>query len=296
MSTQCVGDITIDSIVEEVAHAGAPAEVFPEATVEAFEPYAGWMAPTAYDPAADQLIMATQAYLVRTGRYTILIDSCIGNDKNAPGEASWHQRTDFRLPAQLAEAGVEPAAVDFVLCTHLHGDHCGWNTQLRDGRWVPTFPNARYLFARSEIAFAQRCAAAGDTVFGESVGPVIEAGQADIVDTDHALDDGVWLEPLPGHTPGQVGVHMRSRGEHAVMCGDVMHSPVQLARPRWSPIYDDDPAQARVTRRAFLERCCDQDLLVMTAHFPLPSMGRIVSGQEGFLMRYQGHPEMAHGR
>ena len=232
----------------------------------------------------------------RTGRHTILIDSCIGNDKSSPGFEAWHKRTDFRLPAQLAEAGVAPEAVDFVLCTHLHVDHCGWNTRLRDGRWVPTFPNAKYLFASAEIAFVERCAARGDPVFDESVRPVIEAGQAEIVDTDHALDDEIWLEPLPGHTPGQVGVHIRSHGERALMCGDAIHSPIQLVYPQWSPIYDDDPERARSTRRDLLEACCDQDLLMMTTHFPLPSMGRILSGAEGFRMRYEGKPEMVHGR
>jgi glyoxylase-like metal-dependent hydrolase (beta-lactamase superfamily II) len=178
---------------------------------------------------------------------------------------------------------VRPEDIDYVFCTHLHSDHCGWNTRLRDGRWVPTFPNARYIFSKAEYAAT---AADGGAPFQQSVLPILEAGQAQLVELDYALDDEVWLEPATGHTPGHVVVNLKSEGRRAAMCGDLMHSPVQCPHPEWSPVWDRDPEAARITRRSFLERHCDTDTLVLTAHFPPPSMGRVVASGAAFMFRY----------
>ena len=144
---------------------------------------------------------------------------------------------------------------------------------------MPTFPNARYLFAREEFEHRQAMA---DSTFVENVVPVMEAGQGVIVAMDHALDDEVWLVPTPGHTPGHVSIHLASRGERAVMMGDVMHSPVQCAEPDWHAVSDADADLARATRRRFLDRHAGTDTLVLTAHFPSPSVGRIAARGDAF--------------
>ena len=220
-----------------------------------------------------------QSYLLKTSRHTILIDTCVGNQKSNRFFEPWYDRRSDLWPRRLAGAGVGLEDIDFVLCTHLHLDHCGWHTQLVDGRWLPTFPKARYLFAREEFDHRQRVA---DSTFVENVVPVMEAGQGVLVAMDHALDDEVWLAPTPGHTPGHVSIHLASKSAKAVMMGDVMHSPVQCAEPDWHAVSDDDPALARTTRRRFLHRHADTDTLILTAHFPSPSIGHLVAKGEAF--------------
>ena len=187
----------------------------------------------------------------------------------------------------FAAHGLRFEDIDYVFCTHLHVDHCGWNTRILDGRWVPTFPNARYVFARREYEHvAEAARTEGDPVFAENVLPVMEAGQAVLVDLDHAIDDEVWLEPTPGHTPGHVAIRLASAGASAVMSGDLMHSPVQCRHPEWVVRPDYDKAEGCRTRRAFLERYCETGTLVYTAHFPLPSAGRIEREGDAFRFVY----------
>lgn len=288
MAETTCGDIRIRTVVEEVGPAGGIEETFPGATRRLLEPHLDWLVPDAYDAASDQMIMPVQAYVVQTAMHTVVIDTCIGNHKRQLATyPSWHMRTDFKLLDDMRALGVHPEQVDYVLCTHLHVDHCGWNTRREDGRWVPSFPNARYVFNASELEFAERqVSSANDLTYEDSVLPILEAGQAEVVDNAFTLDDSLWLEPTPGHTPGHVAVRMRSRKHDAVMSGDLIHSPVQLVFPHWSPYYDDDAGRAADTRRRFLEAQCDRDIVVMTAHFPLPSMGRVVGRGDAFGFEY----------
>ena len=287
MAQATIGDISVQTVVEGNRAFGTPEENFPDATPELIAPHLDWFAPRAYDPASNMLIMPTQAYVVKTAKHTIVIDTCVGNYKRVPDYPNWQMRDDFKLLEDMAAVGVHPDEVDYVMCTHLHVDHCGWNTRRVDGRWVPCFKNARYIFNRSELAFAEeQVSKANDPTYEDSVLPILEAGKAVVVDNEFSLDDQVWLEPTPGHTPGHVAVRMHSRHARAVMSGDLIHSPIQLAYPQWSPFYDDDPELAKVTRRRFLEQQCDQDILMMTAHFPLPSMGHVIRRGDGFGFRY----------
>ena len=185
----------------------------------------------------------------------------------------------------LQAAGVAPEAVDFVLCTHLHIDHVGWNTRLQNGRWAPTFPRARYLFGRKDWEyFAANDAAVGGgrDVVDESVRPVVEAGQVDLIDGEHAIEDGVVIEPLPGHTPGQVSLRLTSQGKVALMTGDLMHHPVQCAEPQWNSVACADADMARAARRRFLERYAETDVLILTAHFAAPTGGHIVTAGDAW--------------
>lgn len=270
-----LGQIQVQTLLDTSGLHAPLHEVFLEATREAIDPYRHWLEPDAIEPITQRMILPVQAYLVRTRHHRILIDTCVGCGKLNPDTPDWHLRSDRTWLQRLAEAGLSPADIDYVFCTHLHSDHCGWNTELRDGRWVPTFPNAKYIFSRLELEATARL---GGAPFEQSVLPVLEAGQARLVELDYALDDEVWLEPAVGHTEGHVVVNLRSGQRRAAMCGDMMHSPVQCPHPEWSPIWDRDPEQARRTRRSFLERHCDTETLVLTAHFPPPSFGRIVSG------------------
>ena len=258
-------------------------------TAEKLAPHLDWLHPTALCPTTGNVIMTMQSYLLRTRHHTILIDTCVGNDKSISMYEPWHKRTGGTYLADLATAGAHPDEIDFVLCTHLHIDHVGWNTQLLDGRWVPTFPNAKYIFARREYDAFLAAAAAdaqGAAMIAESIEPVFDAGQALLVDMDHAVDDDVWLEPTPGHTPGHVAVRMASRDQRGVMLGDVIVSPLQCINPDWDFAYDEDRELARAARHAFLAAHCETDVLVMTAHFPSPSVGHVVSHEETYRFRY----------
>ena len=229
-----------------------------------------------------------QSYLVRTSHHTILIDSCIGNDKERPTRSPWHLKTDDTYMRGLAAHGIGPEDIDFVMCTHLHSDHIGWNTRLENGRWVPTFPNARYVFSEKElVAWRDEGHEKFSRVpYEDSVLPVVEAGRADLVSNDFALDDEVWLEPTPGHTPDHLAIALASNGADAVMCGDLVHCPVQCRHPEWVPWPDWDAELAKRTRRAFLDRYCETGTLVCTAHFPLPSAGRIERAGDAFRFEY----------
>jgi glyoxylase-like metal-dependent hydrolase (beta-lactamase superfamily II) len=271
-----IGGIHVTRILEMCDPLETPAEWFPDCTDEALEPHLHWLKPRIIEPESGRLILPIQSFLVRTVHHTILVDGCVGNDKSIPYRPHWHRRNSTTFLERLADAGVAPEQIDYVLCTHLHLDHCGWNTRLVDGRWVPTFPNARYVMARREFEASQANAGNGnERTYEDNVVPVVEAGQAVFVDMDHALDDEVWLEPTPGHTPGHVAIALRSQGKAGVFSGDLMHWPMQCIFPEWSFRYDADPDQSRRTRWAFLEACSENGRIVMTSHFPLPSVGTI---------------------
>jgi glyoxylase-like metal-dependent hydrolase (beta-lactamase superfamily II) len=258
--------------------------MFPDATREALEPHLEWLAPDALSADELRLILPVQSYLVRSARHTLLIDTCIGCRKSHDVFRGWGARSDEAWLARLRAAGVSPEDIDTVMCTHLHVDHCGWNTRRVDGRWLPTFPNAKYLFARAEY---EASAASDSIVFRENVLPVMEAGQAILVELDHEIEHGIHFEPTVGHTPGHVAVALQSNAARAVMSGDLIHSPLQLAFPEWSPRVDWDRALSATTRRRFLEAHADTATIVMTAHFPQPSMGQVLSAGNAFRFRYR---------
>ena len=278
-----LGAISIERVVEMEHPFLTPAQVFRGFKPEEVETLRPEFEPWALCPGSGRIILTVQSYLVRTSRHVALIDTCVGCGKTNPFLASWHKRSDGSWLARLTAAGVPPEAVDFVFCTHLHSDHCGWNTRLLNGRWVPTFPNATYVLSRRDVEHAQANPSAS---YAESVLPVIEAGQAVLVETDYALDDELWLEPTPGHSPGHVAVRLKSGDLEAVMCGDLIHSPLQCAHPEWHFVIDHDPQLARATRRAFLEDACESGRTVLTAHFPSPSMGHVTAKGAAFGFRH----------
>jgi len=192
-------------------------------------------------------------------------------------------KTDDTYMRALAGAGISVKDIDFVMCTHLHVDHVGWNTRLEGGRWVPTFPNARYIFGKTEFDYwTEQHAKTPAPPFGDSVLPIVEAGRAEFVRDDPALDEYVRLLPTPGHTPHHVSVCFGRNGDDAVMTGDLLHSPLQARYPELSSRFDVDGDVSAETRRRFFERYCGTRTLCCTAHFPSPSVGRITAWDNGF--------------
>ncbi len=284
-----VGAVEVSRIAEFEQPMFDPFFIYPALTEATLERHRPWLVPHLLDPASGRLVISIHGFVVRTRHRTILVDTCSGNDKSRPSRPLFHQQSRPWLD-RLAAAGFRPEDIDFVLCTHLHIDHVGWNTRLVGGAWVPTFPRARYLFTRAEWDHWQdaerRARYAADEHIEDSVLPVIERGQAEFVAMDYAFDDEVWLEPTPGHTPGHVGVHIRSGGAEAVLSGDLMHTALQCAEPELSSCFCVDPGQSARTRRAFLERYADRPVLIMPTHFPTPSAGRVTPDGAGFRFQF----------
>ncbi|WP_342670823.1 MBL fold metallo-hydrolase [Pseudonocardia acaciae] len=247
--------------------------VFPDVPVEPWHRHRGWLAPEHLDPAADEIHMMMQTWVLRSDGQTILIDTGVGNGRERPYMPMFaHLDTDYL--GQLAAAGVHPDDVDTVICTHLHGDHIGWNTHLADGEWRPTFRNAEYLIARADFDYWNpdnehdtRAGRQWENAFEDSVAPVQHAGQAVLWDGDHYdVDANLRIEPAPGHTPGSAVVLLRSGTDRAVFAGDLLHNPLQIAEPD-SSCFDEDEDRARVTRRRILEWTADHNALLIPAHF-----------------------------
>jgi glyoxylase-like metal-dependent hydrolase (beta-lactamase superfamily II) len=263
------------SAIVERAGPTRPTWLLPDALPDAVERHRDWLAPHFLD-ADGRFLQSIHTFVIQAPDLTVLVDTCVGNDKDRGGQRPFHMmRTSFL--DDLTAAGVPPESVDVVLCTHLHVDHVGWNTRLDGGRWVPTFPRARYLFARREWEhWSSERRDDTQRVIADSVQPVLDAGLAELVDMEHHVSPELWLEPTPGHTPGHVSVHLKSADDEAVITGDLMHHPVQMAEPQWASHFDSDPDAARKTRRAFCERYADGPVTVLGTHFHAPTAGRVV--------------------
>jgi len=278
-----VGDFTVHRIIEQETTFLQANDALPTLTPELLAENRGWLQKTGALDANDTLILCFQSYIIKTPHHTILIDSCIGNDKPRPLRPKWNMKTDDAYMRALAASGFSVGDIDFVMCTHLHVDHVGWNTRLENGRWVPTFPKARYVFGKTEFDHWSRENAKAEVApFVDSVLPVVEAKRAEIVTNDYSVGDHIRILPTPGHTPGHVAFTLGRTKDEAVFAGDLIHTPLQLRYPELSPKFDIDPKQAATTRRSFLERYCDTDTLCCTAHFPSPSTGKIRRHGNGF--------------
>lgn len=277
-----IGRVRVDNVVEWYGPT-RPTWLLPDASKEAVARHRDWLAPHFMDERG-RFLMSIHSFIVRAPGLTVLVDTCVGNDKPRQNE-NWNMlKTDFL--ERLAASGCPPESVDLVLCTHLHVDHIGWNTQLSNGRWVPTFPRARYLFAKKE--WEHWSTVDGDEygpIIADSVRPVVDAGRADFVEGDHRISDELRLEPTPGHTPGHVSLRIQSGGHQAVITGDLMHHPIQCGEPDWQSNFDGDPAMARATRRAFCARYADGDVTILGTHFGAPTAGRIVTHEGAWRYR-----------
>ncbi|HUZ74140.1 MAG TPA: MBL fold metallo-hydrolase [Stellaceae bacterium] len=292
MATWSLGPITVTRIEELLGPANVPPDQYLLGYDRALvDRHRDWLVPNHYAPAQDRLVTSIHAWLIRTGWHTILLDCCAGNHKNRPFSPRFH-RLETPFLERLAAAGARPEDIDIVLCTHLHADHVGWNTVLKDGAWVPTFPRARYLFSRTESLYwdaTQNPAMRSDPrreAYDDSVLPVVARGQAELVDGAHALDDGITIEPAPGHTPGHVMLKIAAAGAHGVFCGDAIHHPLQVYAPHWNHAADEQPAEAALTRRRVLEHCAERQAWLFPTHFGAPHVVVIKDAPDGFAARF----------
>jgi glyoxylase-like metal-dependent hydrolase (beta-lactamase superfamily II) len=263
---------------------GTAGSMLPDGHSEAIREI-GWLVPDFATPEG-HLKIGVHALLIQTPSMRMIVDTCIGNDK--PRMALMFNMQQIGFLRDLKAAGWSRDSVDAVLCTHLHVDHVGWNTLLENGRWVPTFPRARYYMGRHELEHTLQEAAAGGirshggAIVADSIRPILDAGLATIVEMDARLSPEVSLMPTPGHAPGHVSVVIESGGARAVITGDLMHHPCQMARPDWSSGFDDDQNASRAARHAFLARFADTPTLVIGTHFAGPTAGRIVRDGQSY--------------
>ncbi len=277
-----IGDVKITRIIESEA-AWPGTWLLPDATPERIQKEQqknDWLFPVFTDEKG-KLRMSIHALVIESKGKRIIVDTCIGNDKVRSNPA-WSK---LQLPfmSDLKNAGYTPDQIDNVVCTHLHVDHVGWNTKLVEGKWVPTFDNAQYIIGGTEWDYWSHFEGADmrDPV-EDSVRPVVERGKAKLVESTHRITDEVWLEPTPGHTPGHHSVRISSKGQEAVITGDLMHHPVQCAYPEWDDGFDSDGPMAKKTRRAFCEKYADSNVIVFGTHFATPSCGKIQKHGDAF--------------
>jgi glyoxylase-like metal-dependent hydrolase (beta-lactamase superfamily II) len=294
LRTWNIGDVELTRIVEVNGWEDDITMLLPDATPATVLQYP-WLQPHFATPDG-RMIISFQCFVMRTAERSIMLDTCIGADRQREFDVFTNMQTSFL--DDLAHAGFAPEDIDTVLCTHLHFDHVGWNTRLVDGRWVPTFPNARYLFGRRELEHWKML----EETHGyhdlnhmhDAVLPVVEAGLVDLIEPDHAICPELSLRPTPGHTPGHVSVMIESQGRRAIVTGDMMHNPIQLERPGDTARFDMDQAQGSRTRRTFVDDLANSDVLVIGSHFSEPTGGYVVRDARG--CRLEEAPAAAQAR
>jgi glyoxylase-like metal-dependent hydrolase (beta-lactamase superfamily II) len=280
-----LGAIAIHQVVEQQVPIFPALEFMPSLTKEVLEENRSWLEPKFLDPATGKIVLCFQSYIVKTPQGNILVDTCFGNHKPRPMRPDWNMMNSDRFEKGLAAAGLGFGDIDYVMCTHLHVDHVGWNTKLENGRWVPTFPKAKYLFADRELAYWTEQHAkdpASLPWITDSVLPIVAAKRVEMVKSDQALNDLVRLIPTPGHTIDHYSVHVGKTGEDAVLTGDMIHSPLQGRYPDLGMRADYDSKIAGQSRRKLFGRFCDTSTLMCMAHFPSPSTGRLARWGDGF--------------
>lgn len=283
-----IGDVEIAHVLDSMILGETAQSWFPDFDREAVKAHEHWLCPDHFDAETGRIPMPVQSFVLRTKHHTILIDTCVGNDKERPGPGlgEFH-RLSTRYLDRLAEVGLTPEDIDYVMCTHLHGDHIGWNTRLVDGRWVPTFPNAKYVMSKTELEATREEAATTSFdalryCYEDSILPVLQAGKAQMIDGVHEMLDVLTLRPAHGHSPGNLRIELRSRGETAVFAGDIIHSPIQVPFPQWSSKVCWDKQMASEARRDLLEFCATENALLVPGHFMAPHVGRITTDTTGF--------------
>lgn len=272
-----VGRVKITNVVE-IGATGGTRFILPQATPEEAQKMP-WLVPH-YANAEGRLRLNVQSWIVETPSHKIIVDTCIGNDKANRSVPVWNGLNKPFLN-DLAAAGYPIDTIDTVLCTHLHVDHVGWNTTLLGGKWVPTFANARYLFGKTEYEHWAAHSPEGEhrAVFEDSVQPIVDAGRADLIGSDHRIGDEISLISTPGHTPGHMSLLVTSDGQQALLTGDVAHHPCQMAHLDWSSTADSDPVQSIETRKMLFSRFADTPALVFGGHY---DPGHIVRDGDAF--------------
>ena len=281
LHTWKIGDVEITRIVEVNGWEDDIAMLWPDAVPADVQKYP-WLKPH-WATEDGKMVISFQCFVMRTPDHCIMLDTCIGADRQREFDIFTNMQTSFL--DDLAHAGFKPEDIDIVLCTHLHFDHVGWNTRLVDGKWMPTFPNARYLFGKSEFEhwkMLEETKGYHDlNHMYDAVMPVVEAGLVDLIGPDHRPCPEITLMPTPGHTPGHVSIVIESKGKKAIITGDLMHCPIQVAEPKRIVRFDMNQEQGAKTRQEFVDRLSNQDVLVLGSHFADPTAGYVISDVNG---------------
>jgi len=279
-----VGDVSVSSIIERDGPWRAPNIMFPSAGAGERAEVMSQVPDFTYDRKQDLLVITYQTFVLRTPRATVLIDTCVGEHQRRAPQLLFDKKPWLD---GFAQHGLSFDAIDYVFCTHLHVDHVGWNTRLRDGRLVPTFPNAKYVFSKREYEhWKQATDPSFIAVHEDCVEPIVQAGQALLVEDTYALSDELSLVPTPGHSPGHVCVDLKSGGERALFTGDMMHHCAQVIRPDWSSCFCFDVKQSAETRWKFFREHAGTDTLVIPTHFPGTTAGRIAKRRDTFEFQF----------
>lgn len=288
MDRLVVGETEILRVHEMDSPSGIVSQYFTGFDPAAFEKHRSWLVPQHISPDDFRVKMSFHSWLIRSGGKNYLVDACCGNHKTRPLKPRFHM-LDTPFLRRLEAVGHTVEDIDFVLCTHLHVDHVGWNTQLVDGRWVPTFPNARYIMSRKELTFWEKVAERPGShpsdinTYNDSVLPVVEAGMAIVVDDAEEVGPEISIVPSPGHTPGHMNIELRSHGVCAVFTGDVIHSPLQLPLWQWNSTFCEDLPVATATRKTVLEGCVEDRKILIPSHFMAPHVCRVFAQGDGFM-------------
>jgi glyoxylase-like metal-dependent hydrolase (beta-lactamase superfamily II) len=275
-----IGAIEITPVIE-LEIAGGTRFILPQASREEVLKI-GWLQPHFADPEG-RLKMAVQSFLVKTPTQRIIVDTGLGNDKQGRGIPGWNElHTPFLR--DIAARGFAPETIDAVVCTHLHVDHVGWNTRLVDERWVPTFPNARYIWSGKEYEYwhAHREDEHVAPLYADSLEPIVNAGLVEFVESDHRFSPEIHFVPTAGHSPAHMSIAIESEGQSAILLGDVFHHPCQIAHLDWATPIDTSRRQSTDTRRVMCERLAGTKTLAIGGHFTGPGAGYIVRDGDTF--------------
>ncbi|HET9629944.1 MAG TPA: MBL fold metallo-hydrolase [Novosphingobium sp.] len=247
------------------------------------ERHRSWLYPRFAEPADNTFSLNFQTWVVDLDGFVLVVDPCSGNGRMRD-MAMFHQ-LDTPFLERFTETGFAPERVDAVFCTHLHCDHCGWNTQLRDGKWVPTFPNARYYFVADEVRRWDTSRADyrkvpfeidyNANVFEDSVAPIIAAGLAELITADHQIRPGLTVQPAHGHSVGHCALRVDCGPTRLWFTGDAFHHPLQVSDSRLALGGDDDLAMAIATRERLRETIAREGSFMMPAHFAAPHVGQV---------------------
>ena len=284
-----IGDARITGVIEYSGPTHDPGFLYPavgkaerDAVLKA---NASWLAPNHYAPSVDRLIVTIQLWVVQAGGNVIVIDTGVGNRK--PRSAERMDRLNTLVMPWLEAIGAGPDQVTHVVMTHLHTDHVGWNTVEKDGKWVPTFPKARYLIPQDDFDYWKGLYDKGDKdvnqgSFADSVLPILDAGVAEFMDGKTEVAGCLAPEPVPGHAPGMLSFRIRSGGEEGIFTADVMHNAIQIVRPDWNDRYCLWPDQALESRATVLKRAAERGALIMPMHLGAPYCGYVRRQGDGY--------------
>ena len=292
IKTYQIGDVSVVKIEEKIIKPVPSGYLFPTLNASEYHSNIANLSADDLEGADRDPILSVHSWLLKTPDHTILIDAAAGNHKERPRNPLFH-RQDLPYLERLAEAGVDPEDVDYVFNTHLHVDHVGWNTRLRDGKWIPTFPNARYVFPRREQQYYaspeshNEANIPSEGAYEDSVQPIVDAGLVDYIEAGGGKYlDAFEFVPTPGHSIGHMSIKMASHGVEALFAGDLMHHPVQVYMPEMNTIFCEFAEDAAKSRLRMLDYCAAKGTIYFPMHFPGSSAGYVSRQGGGFAWAY----------